>query len=52
MILSVTDGIDDEAEPAAAGILVARHQKATLTLAGPPITAKGRHNFSHAWLLI
>jgi len=52
MILGMTDGIDDESEPTTPGILVARHQKATLIVAGPPITADDRHDLGHAGMLI
>lgn len=44
MILSMTDGIDDEAEPAAPGILNARDQEPTLIVAGSPVTADDRYD--------
>ena len=52
MILSMTVGIDDEAEPAAPSVLVARHQEATLIVAGPSITANYRHDLGHLGVLI
>ena len=48
MILGMTDGIDGESEPAAPSVLVAWHQKATLIVAGPSITADDRNDLGHA----
>ena len=51
MILNVTDGIDDESEPAAPSVLVARNKETTFINAGPSIAADDRHDLGHAWVL-
>jgi hypothetical protein len=57
MVFGMAVGIDDKAEPAAPGILVARHKEATLIVPGlsvtrPSITDDDRHDFGHAGVLI
>lgn len=52
MILGMTDGIDDESEPAATSVLVARHQEATLILASSSVSADDCYDLRHPRVLI
>ena len=52
MIPGMTDGIDDESEPTTPGILVARHQEATLIVVSSSVAADDRHDLGHAWVML
>lgn len=52
MILGMTGEIDDEAEPAAPGILVTRYQEATLIVVSSSVAADDRHDLGHAWVML